>query len=253
MNNDIKTILDQINILYNRKTNLEQLMLLLNGNVQKEENLFSEDGKVITNIKLALHGIDLDLGKIPIYMEGNVQHALNGVIQDSAEFDIYSNSKSILKIKEGESSFNPTIRSDKKILHTHSFRLFGDPKNESDRLKVINNIEKSYYNAIVKFNEGKKNLDLDDKERLNLVPVSASIYAGNFAINKSTAPFYYGGDHLHPSYTLVALIKAIDKAKKNNIEILDLRIYYSDRNVGDNAHEILQYILNWQVKMKSDL
>ncbi len=267
--NDTITILNQINILYDRKNNLEQLTLLLNGNVPKEKNLFSDDGKVITNIKLALKDVDPKkiARNLPEIVSGKgVQEAVKGVIQDPAGSAINSKSKPsgsgasgviygkfkdlepIPFISPGESKFNSTTGVGKKILHTHSYTLGGDPRNEIDRQKVLNNITDSYYNTILKFNENKPNLQQQDQDILNLVPVSASIYAGDFAIEEGIEPYNYKTKHLHPSYTMVALVKAIDKAIKYEKQIPKLYIYFYDSNVANNADEIRDDILRWTMQ-----
>ncbi len=207
MNNDITTILNQINILYNRKINLEQLISLLNDNKLKGKYLFSEDGKFITKFEFGLNETQKNeiWEKMPPIIIGGVQTASYGAIQDPAGTAIGINAKPINSgagggseaiykefpklnpippIKEGESIFNSTTEIGKKILHTHSYTLHGNPKSNEDRLKVIENIKDSYYNAFVTFNDKKSKLDKKDRNILNLVPVSASIFANDFAIKK---------------------------------------------------------------------
>ncbi len=262
--NDIITILNQINILYDRKNNLEQLTLLLNGNVPKEKNLFSDDGKVITNIKLALK--DIDLNKIKDYLpdieKGNIEDAKVGAIQDPASsaigstyfpyvtkgignpvskaiYEKFDDLKPIPPITQNKSIFNSTTGKGKKILHTQCYVSYGDPTKEKDRQIQIQNIEDSYYKAFVEFNDGKGKLDSNDKGTLNLVPLPGN--GGKFEITKDTKPYNYNVNHLHPSYIILGLLKAINRAvtKFPPIPIPLLCIYFNDANVAKDAKIIL--------------
>jgi len=214
---------------------------------------FSDDGLIITNLKLAWGDTNFDLIKthIPNIVQDAIQNAPFGAIQDPAGSAIGTGHKPggggasgaiyakfklkpIPNIPQGSSIFNSTTNIGKKILHSHSYVLSGNPTNETDRNIVIQNIKETYLNALIEFNNGKYNLEIVDKDILNLVPVSASIYGGTFVYN----------GHLHPSYTFVALIKAIDEAIKNGVPIPKLNIYYYDKTVKNYADDVKRILDN---------
>jgi hypothetical protein len=177
-----------------------------------------------------------------------ISEAEPGVIQDPAGTAIGSNSKPsgggasgaiyqkfpdlepISNIEPGESIFNTSNGPGRKILHTHSYH-FGGLNPNKDVEKVINKLARTYYNAIVRFNEKNPTLEKQDQGILNLVPVSASIYAGDFKNNDL--------NHLDPLYTIAGIYIAISKIYEHKGEIPRINLYYFDPKVYSAAKNIL--------------
>ena len=180
-----------------------------------------------------------------------ISEASPGVIQDPAGSAIGSNEKPsgggasgaiyqkfpdlepIPEIKPGESIFNSSTGLGRKILHTHSYNFSGlNSKSNRNIETVINKLFETYYNAISKFNERNPTLEKEDQGILNLVPVSASIYAGDFRNNELS--------HLNPLYTLAGIYIAINKIYESQGEIPKINLYYFDPKVYAAAKIVLE-------------
>jgi hypothetical protein len=202
---------------------------------------FSSDGLVVTHPLQILNGLgytDLTsiLAKLPAVHHGGVQSAPIGVIQDPAGSAIgtrhkprgsgaagaiyakFPDLKEIDPIAPRSSIFNRSIGPGHRVLHTHSPRLAGSPTSASARSKVLEDLSNSYYNAVVAVNRRSGALGEHGK-LLNLVPVSASIYAGDFADDQHDPP------HLDRSYTLTAIMIAIGEALKTGESLVDLTLH----------------------------
>ena len=70
---------------------------------------------------------------------------------------------------------------------------------------------------------------------LNLVPISSVIFAGRFATHKDGYP---GNGHLHPSYSLTAILLAADAMAKDGQVVPPTTIYYFDAGPAADAQVI---------------
>ena len=202
---------------------------------------FSADGLVVRNP----HGILVSLGyadvtgisaRLPTLHHGGVQTAATGVIQDPAGSAIGSGEKPsgggaagaiyarfpdllpIDTIAPRSAIFNRSTGPGRRVLHTHSPALSGDPSHAEQRNSALGDLANSYYNAVVAVDRRAGVLG-DRGELLNLVPVSASIYARAFANRKYRSP------HLDPSYTLTAIMVAVGELLKRSEPIMELTLY----------------------------
>jgi hypothetical protein len=118
------------------------------------------------------------------------------------------------------------------VLHTHSPQLQGEPTSAAARNQVIEDLSNAYYNAFVAMNQRADAL----QERgglLNLVPVSAGIYAGEFAVDKHDAP------HLDRSYTITAIMIAIGELMRRGKTPVQLTLYCY---AADSYHETVDLL-----------
>jgi len=220
----------------------------------KSFNLFESDDMKYSAIQDILVSRKIDPYITKIFKINLINKAISdaspGVIQDPAGTAIGSNERPmgggasgaiyrkfddlepITSIEPGESVFNNSKGEGKKIIHTHSYKLFGfDPESERDVNIVIDKLAETYYNAIVRFNEKDSTLDSEDQGILNLVPVSAGIFADRFKDNEL--------NHLDPIYTLAAIYIAINRANNNKEDIPELNLYYFDPVVYQAAKNLL--------------
>ena len=116
------------------------------------------------------------------------------------------------------------------MVHTYSPQLQGSPQDRDDRRQAIEDLANAYSNTLEAFRDGTPSLTADDLKLLNLVPVSARIYAGEF---KMPAPY----DHLHPSYTLCALAIALNYWA-SSYAAPSLALYYNDPVVYADAQSV---------------
>ena len=246
---DITTLLNNINLLYLRKQNINELISWIQ---KKDIKIFSDNGLVIINLKELLKTKNVNMETIkkhlPIVVHGGVDGADVGAIQDPAGSAIGSGNKPdgggasdaiykkfldlepIPQINKGDAVFNGSTGLGKKILHSYAYSLTENPSNENDRYTVINKLKKTYVNAIKVFGQGKSKLDKKDQHRLNLVPVSAAIFGGQFK-DASIG-------HLQPSYTFAAIVLAIDECIKGHVDIPELYIYYYGEDVKKIADKV---------------
>jgi hypothetical protein len=182
---------------------------------------------------------------MPIIVQGGINKAKIGVIQDPAGsaigaqylfgagasgaiYDTFELNP-IPWIEPEQCVFNSTSYDGKRVLHTHSPTLEGSPHKHNDRMKAIISLSNAYYNTIIAFNEKSNELGNDGK-LLNMVPISASIFAGRF-LRK------LGGGHLDPSFTFMAIAVAIGKLLLNKQQIPKMTIYFYDPQVCQRARE----------------
>lgn len=214
-----------------------------------DDSYYVRDSKSLLHYKTILNLLNEDKIKrindyMPTVIYGGIDKAPIGVIQDpagsaigagkpsggGASGAIYSrfNLNPIPWIDEGECIFNSSTSNGKRILHTHSPTLNGSPHNNDDRVIAILELTNAYYNAIVLFNKKSNELG-DDGKLLNLVPVSASIFAGRFLRRD------LGNGHLDVSFTFLAIAIAISKLLDENIQIPKMNIYFYDKEVYESA------------------
>lgn len=195
---------------------------------------------------------------LPAVMRGGVQTAPHGVIQDPAGsavgrdlagagasgaiyafFDALPDSSDRLcdipDIPAGAAIFNASQGAGRRVLHTHSpslQRLNLQPASDLDRGRALAEIGNAYYNAIAAFNARSADLG-DDGRLLNLVPVSAGIYGGAFANNRSE--WDRATRHLDPTYTLTAVALALAQWRAQYGAVPSMNIYYFGADVYKTA------------------
>jgi hypothetical protein len=111
--------------------------------------------------------------------------------------------------------------------------LEGKPASESATSSVLEDLSNSYYNALVGANERSGAMGKDGT-LLNLVPVSANIFAGAFARNN------HGSLHLDPSYTLTAIMVAVGEMLKSNLTVGELALYYFSPELYQDAVNLVE-------------
>jgi len=192
--------------------------------------------------------------RMPKVVKGGVNTAAIGIIQDPAGsaigsgkapagggasgaiYKTFRDLNPIPNIPPGASVFNSSQGPGSRVLHTHSHMLAGDPNVIADVISVVTKLANSYYNAFATVaaakhrgdeeGEGDANIALSiHGNRLNLVPVSASIYAGPFANDNFMMP------HLDPSFTMLALAIAIGHVLTEGGNVPELFLYYFDAEV----------------------
>jgi hypothetical protein len=217
--------------------------------------LVSSDGKEILDVKAAFAAwgytnFDAARAALPQIVQGGVQSAPTGAIEDPAgsaiggSFSgagggsgaIYAHFNGlpnpadhlqpIPKIAMGAAIFNTSSGAGRRVVHTYS-PLLGSlrPLDEGDRGNALTQIANGYYNTIIAFDRRSTELG-PDGALLNLVPISAGIYAGSFASTKpSWGPTLR---HLDPSYTLTAVLLAIAQVLTDKQPVPTLSLYYFD-------------------------
>jgi len=103
------------------------------------------------------------------------------------------------------------------VIHTHSPHGRNYPNKES----FFNALVESYISAINEYEKYKSR-----HLRLNLVPLSGNIYADKFEDKKL--------GHLNPSFTLLAISKAMEQKKFRE----EVNLYYFNRNTAIEAEKI---------------
>ena len=217
----------------------------------KDDSYYDPSTKSLLHHRKMLNLWDDDLKDdvekhMPVIINGGVNEAASGVIQDPAGSAIGSSSvggggasgaiydsfdlEPIPWIPPEDSIFNSTNGNGKRVLHTHSPKLKGSPNIHSNRMAAVVSLANSYYHAIVTFNEKAAELG-DDGKLLNLVPVSASIFAGRFLRND------LGMGHLDPSFTFLAIALAIGTLIKDKQHVPEMTIYFYDKEVCQRAEE----------------
>jgi hypothetical protein len=199
--------------------------------------------------------VDVILNALPALRQGGVQGAATGVIQDPAGSAVGSGTtpggggasgaicsrfpdlEPIDAIAPRSAIFNRSTGPGRRVLHTHSPRLAGNPENEAVRNKVLEDLANAYYNALVSVEQRSAALGEDGK-LLNLVPVSASIYAGRFAKNE------HGTPHLDCSYTLTAIMIAIGKLLTKQQTIVALTLSYFSPHTYEAASALVATLKN---------
>lgn len=188
---------------------------------------------------------------MPILVHDGINNAHKGVIQDPAGSAIGSQFvfgggasgaiydsfelEPIPRIVKTGAIFNSTSDPEgKRILHTHSPTLSGDPEKLDDFMEVVRTLANSYLNAMIAFIIRRNQLG-EHGQLLNLVPISASIYGGRFR-REDLGSF----GHMDPSITLVAIALAIGILIEKRFEVPKLKLYFYEKEVFDRAKEYLQ-------------
>jgi hypothetical protein len=128
--------------------------------------------------------------------------------------------------------FNSAAGRGFRIVHSHSPQLSGRPEVAVDRNNVLRDIANTYANAIVAFDRQASQLG-EHGSNLNLVPVAAGIFGGNFR-NPAFAP-----PHLDPGYTLAALALAADRVQGLGVKLPAMTLYVFSRDVHRAAEACL--------------
>ena len=128
--------------------------------------------------------------------------------------------------------FNASKGSGFRILHSHSPQLSGRPEVAADRNNVLRDIANTYANAMIAFDRQASQL-AEHGSCLNLVPVAAGIFGGNFR-NPAFSP-----PHLDPAYTLGALALAGSRVKDLGAGIPAMSIYVFGKDVFKAAQACL--------------
>jgi hypothetical protein len=214
--------------------------------------LFVPDGLAVADPRGLLREQGLDAIEESAAMlspvQGGVQDAPVGAIQDPAGTAIGSGRRPagggasgaiyarfpdlmpIPSIAPRSAIFNSSPGAGRRVLHTYSPRLTGSPGQSEDRRLTIEDLANSYANALVAF-DGRAAALGDDGASLNLVPVSAGIFAGRFTDHSL--------DHLHPTYTLCALLLALGWWRRAGGSAPNLAIYFFRPDVFGVAAEVL--------------
>ena len=180
--------------------------------------------------------------KMPVIINDAINRANIGVIQDPAGSAIGAETvcgggasgaiydtfdlEPIPWINEGDSIFNSAKGDGKRVLHTHSPTLEGTPHDHDDRMNAVRSLANAYYGAINLFNISEFRDGV-----LNLVPVSASIFAGRFLRRG------LGRGHMDPSFTFLAIAIAIGKLLEDGKPVPKMTLYFYDKDVYQRAKE----------------
>lgn len=218
----------------------------------------SDDGREIKDTPGLLQDFGVRQIIVPSIEHGGVQAAPTGAVQDPAgsalgakSFGAAGASGAIYRhfnglpnpvdhlefipdIPVSAAIFNASFGQGGRVLHTHAPMLVGTPSDQDDRGVALAAISNAYAAALIAFDLQKEIL-VENGSLLNLVPVSAGIFAGQFGDRRSGYP---GSGHLHPSYTLTAIALAASAVIGQGIAIPDLAIYYFDEAVRADAIEI---------------
>lgn len=142
--------------------------------------------------------------------------------------------ENIPRIAECSAIFNSTTDPEgQRVVHTHSPVLRGNPENQQDCMQTIRLLANAYLNVIIAHIKHAK-LVQKHKTRLNLVPVSASIFGGNFKRQEF--------NHIDPSITLVSIALAIGVCIHNKLPIPKLYLYFYQQDVFQRAQEYMAFI-----------
>lgn len=215
-----------------------------------DSQCFSSDGIVIGDIEQLMRdiGMGFELAELKQYfltiVPKGVQTAENSVIQDPAGsaigdvrkpidtpaggasgaiYKAFPDLEPIPKIAMGDSIFNTSTGPGRRVLHTHAPNLRSlavSPAIHDNREQVLTILANTYYKAyLCCYEAGKsKKRDMDYLDEIALVPVSGSIYAGEF-IDSSI-------QHLHPSYSVCAIMIAQGSLLKNNVPLITSSLFY---------------------------
>jgi hypothetical protein len=227
-----------------------------------DDKWFSPEGTVIDDpaAVLGAFGVGPDpslADAMPTIVNHAVQKAAAGVVQDPAGsavgsrilsgggasgaiYDAFPDLRPIPRMAVGAAVFNSTNGPGRRVLHTHSPTLRGDPGDSGSRAYAIVALADAYANALFAVADRVDVLGADGA-RCNLVPVSGSIFAGSFARGGT-----FKRAHLDPSYTLVAIVIATAYVRARGATVPPLTLCYFERDVADRAAEVraaLQVIL----------
>jgi hypothetical protein len=216
-------------------------------------NLFNSEGLEVDDSRELLEqlGVDNLSQLVPVLTPdpGAVQNAPDGVIQDPAGtaigagdqglrdaggasrqiYDKFPDLKPIPTIHVKSAIFNSTTGPGRRVLHTYSPPFYPPPRRDptlsKDRQQALEDLANAYANAIEAFRDRADALGKDGT-LLNLVPVSAVLFAGSFQ-----DPKY---NHLHPSYTICAIVLALDWSRRSGFAPLSVKIHFHIPGSDDN-------------------
>lgn len=224
---------------------------------------FSADGLKMTDIPgwLAANGADASGVAALVLVQGGVQKARNGAIEDPAGsavgatagspplpvkpvdsgaggasgqiYKAFPDLEPIPAIKVQSAIFNTSAGAGHRVLHSFSPMLGGDPTADADRRVALEGIANTYCNAMLAFVAREGALGADGA-LLNLVPVSAALFAGPFASDK------YASSHLHPSYTIAAIALAAATLAKGKTALPAMTLYYYPADVMADAQAVMK-------------
>lgn len=229
------------------------------ADVSVDDSLVGDGGKEITDIKgvLSAFGADPVQAKayLPSVIQGSVVKAPSGASQDPAGsavgakgfgasggsraiYDYFNNLPNpvdhlefIPQMDMGQSVQNDSAGEGKRVIHTYSPMLGGEPDIDVNRGRQLAAIANGYCTAMQAFNAAGGSAG----DVLNLVPISAVIFAGSFATHKAGYP---GKGHLHPSYSLAAILLAADAMDKAGETVPPMTIYYFDAGPAADAKAV---------------
>jgi hypothetical protein len=175
-----------------------------------------------------------------------VQHAKRGVIQDPAGTAVggslvgaggasgriyakFNDLKNIPSMARGAAVFNASAGPGRRVLHSYGFQLQGDPGRSGDRAGALLALADTYANALFAFADRVGELG-EHGQLLNLVPVSASIYANEFADGRQ-----FQNRHLDPSYSLVAFVVAAGSVLEQGIAVPQTTMCFYEPDVYARA------------------
>jgi hypothetical protein len=203
---------------------------------------FSADGLVVTEPLRLLQGLGYTdraaiLAHLPAIHQGGVQTARAGVIQDPAGSAIgtghrpsgggasgaiyaqFPDLQPIDRIEPRSAICNRSTGPGRRVLHTHSPMLAGSPNVAGERQQTLADLSNCYYNALLAVSRRSAALG-PDGTLLNLVPVAAAIYGGNFVHPR------FDPAHLDPTYTLTAILIALGELLRNHVSVVKLALFY---------------------------
>lgn len=129
--------------------------------------------------------------------------------------------------------FNSSSGPGRRVLHTHSPQLAGSPPSPEACRRALEDLANSYANALIAVERRGAELGTDGAV-LNLVPVSAAIYAGHFRHRHL--------DHLHPSYSITAVLLAVGCQRAAGGPVPQLALWYFSPTVYDAATAVLDQL-----------
>jgi len=197
---------------------------------------------------------------LPVIVQGGVQTAAHGIIQDpagsaigarnfnggNASGAIYQHFNNlpdpedhlayIPDMPPGASAFNESKGAGRRILHSHSPFLRGSPANGICRGEALASLVNTYINAFLVSAERSQDLG-NDAQLLNLVPISASLYANSFAARHPG----WKVSHLDQTYTITAIQMASAVAAHRSLNVPKLCLYYYDSEVCKTAEKIFTF------------
>lgn len=211
-----------------------------------DDRWFADAGRVVARPAEVLDALGVDpagvpAASLPVLVRRGVHEAEHGVIQDPAGsavgaprlrgggasgaiYGAFADLRPIPAMAPGAAVGNASTGPGRRVLHSHSPSLQGDPRDERARAAVLVALGEAYANAVVAFAERAPELG-DDGHELHLVPLSSSIYAGAFARDEFASP------HLDPSYTLVAVVAGFAWASTHGVEVPATTLAYFSADV----------------------
>ncbi|PHI18356.1 hypothetical protein CEQ90_18440 [Lewinellaceae bacterium SD302] len=185
-----------------------------------------------------------------LVVQGSVASAPDGVIQDPAGSAIGSGRKPaggggsgaiyahfpdlepVPAIQETEAIFNSSDGPGGRVLHSYSPHLHGVPTDPADAQRALQDLANAYLNALrAKRDNTDSQLTDKDLQLFNAVPLSGRIFAGSF-INSAL-------NHLHPSYTVAALLLAQAEMLRAGETLRAVQLYYYDAPVAMEAKRVV--------------